>query len=230
MTGTLKRMILLAIPATLSSFAGQAAPPPVPSGDAAYEAIPATAAVDLGAIEPRDRISIRVLGEPDISSDQYLVDDDGKLQMPLIGDIEAGGRTPAQLRDEIAKQLSTLYIRNAQVVVGIAERHKGTFTVEGEVREAGRFEATPEMTLLGAVAMARSPNNVANLSNVIILRTVKGQRMAARFDLHDVRSGRAPDPQIIAGDTVVVGYSVARGAWREFLQATPLFNIFYLVK
>ena len=86
------------------------------------------------------------------------------------------------------------------------------------------------MTLLGAVAMARSPNNVANLSNVIILRTVKGQRMAARFDLHDVRSGRAPDPQIIAGDTVVVGYSVARGAWREFLQATPLFNIFYLVK
>ena len=147
-----------------------------------------------------------------------------------LGDVEAGGRTPAQLRDEIARLLATRYIRNPQVVVGIAERHKGTFTVEGEVRDAGRFEATPEMTLLGAVALAHSPNNVANLSNVIVLRNVKGQRMAARFDLHDVRAGRAPDPQIIAGDTVVVGYSIARGAWREFLQSTPLFNIFYLVK
>jgi polysaccharide export outer membrane protein len=50
--------------------------------------------------------------------------------------------------------------------------------------------------------------------------------MAARFDLNKIRAGREPDPLVVAGDVVVVGYSALRGVYRDFLQAAPLLNVF----
>ncbi len=50
--------------------------------------------------------------------------------------------------------------------------------------------------------------------------------MAAVFDLKQIRAGQAPDPQIIDGDIVVVGFSSVKGAFRDFLQAAPLLNVF----
>jgi polysaccharide export outer membrane protein len=50
--------------------------------------------------------------------------------------------------------------------------------------------------------------------------------MGARFDLTDIRSGTTPDPQILPGDVVVVGFSQVRGIYRDILDAAPLFNIF----
>ena len=55
---------------------------------------------------------------------------------------------------------------------------------------------------------------------------INGRRMAARFDLGKIRAGRAPDPQVLAGDVVVVGYSALRGVYRDVLQAAPLLNVF----
>ncbi|WP_292684542.1 hypothetical protein [Novosphingobium sp.] len=57
-----------------------------------------------------------------------------------------------------------------------------------------------------------------------------GQRMGGRFDLREIRAGKAPDPQILAGDTIVVGLSEGRSVYRDILQSAPLFNLFYLLK
>ncbi len=62
------------------------------------------------------------------------------------------------------------------------------------------------------MALAHSPKRTAKLDQVLIFRTVNGERMGARFDLTDIRSGTAPDPQILPGDVVVVGFSAASGA------------------
>ncbi len=204
----------------------------LPSGQKAYEAIPAIAQDQAEAqlVRPGDRLIIRVFGEQELSSDQYRVDAFGFLQMPLVGEIMAAQRKPGELRDDITRRLGARYLREPHVTVAIAERLKSTFAVEGQVREPGVFEVGPDTTLLAALALAKSPTNTAKLDEVAILRIVNGQRLGARFDLQAIRGGRDPDPQILAGDTVVVGYSQGKGLFRDLLAAAPLFNLFYVFR
>lgn len=204
----------------------------LPSGTAAYEAIPVRAETgrDSETIRQGDRLAIRVLGEPELTSDLYRVDSTGYVQVPLAGEVIAEGRTPLELRDELIRRLGSRFIRDPQVAVIVIERRKSTFAVEGEVRDPGSFEAGPDTTLISALAQAKSPTNTAKLDQVMIFRMVNGQRMGARFNLVDIRNGSAPDPQVLAGDTVIVGYSSLKGAWREFLQAAPAFNLFYIFR
>ena len=203
----------------------------LPGGQSAYASIPAKAqGIELGAIQPGDRLYIRVLGETDLTSDQYWVDGSGMVQVPLAGELVAGGQTTGQLREEITKRLGARFIRDPQVAVNIADHNKTSVTVEGEVQRAGRFEASPGLTLIGALALAQSTTKDAKFDEIVVFREMKDQRMAARFDLAEIRTGRAPDPQIIAGDVVVVGRSAVKGAWHDLLQAAPLFNLFYVLK
>jgi polysaccharide export outer membrane protein len=74
--------------------------------------------------------------------------------------------------------------------------------------------------------MAQSPTRIARLDETVIFRTVNGQRMAARFDLKRIRAGLDPDPQILGGDVVVVGFSSAKSIYRDILSAAPIFNVF----
>ncbi len=152
------------------------------------------------------------------------------IEMPLIGDVDTDGRTVDSIRDEIARRLGQRFIRNPQVVVSLAQHHKEVFTVEGQVREPGRYEVASDMTLLGAIATAKGTGVNAKINETIVMRDYNGQHLAARFDMDDIRMGRVPDPQIISGDKIVVGYSAIKGALHDFLQAAPLFNLFYVFK
>lgn len=203
---------------------------PLPAGQAAYATIPVTARSEAEAqlVRAGDKLSIRVFGEPELSSDQYRVDGAGFLQMPLAGQLIAAGLTPEALRTEITRRLAARYIRDPQVAVAVSEAAKTRFAVEGEVEQPGVYEAAQDTTLLSALAQARSPNKTAKLDEILVFRVVGGQRMGARFDLRDIRSGRAADPQILPGDTVVVGFSAAKGAFRDLLQTAPLLSIFTL--
>lgn len=201
-----------------------------PVGSAAYAVIPVKARSDAEAqlIRAGDRLSIRVFGEPELTSDNYRVDAAGNLQMPLAGELAAAGQTPSQLRSEITGRLAARYIRDPQVSVLVAEVAKARFAVEGQVEKPGVYEVDATTTLLSALAQAESPTKTAKLDEILVFRVVNGQRMGARFDLRDVRAGNAPDPQILPGDTIVVGFSEAKGAFRDFLDAAPLLSIFTL--
>lgn len=204
---------------------------PLPAGPQAYAVFPNTEAwPDDDALRPGDRLSIRVLGEPELTSDAYLVDSSGSIQVPLAGQVPAAGRTSAELRDELAARLGARFIRDPQVAVIVTERRRTSFTVEGDVREPGVFEAVPGTSLLTAIAQAKSPTDTARLDEVMIFRVVGGQRMGARFNVDDIRKGRAADPQVLAGDTIVVGRSGLKSAWKQFLQAAPAFNLFYIFR
>lgn len=204
----------------------------MPTGDAAYAALARTPedVADSEVIRVNDRLAIRVVGEPDLTSESYRVDGNGLIEVPLAGEIQAAGRTPRQVREEIVKRLGSRFIRDPQVAVILIERSKVTFAVEGAVREPGVYEASAASTLLTALAQAKSPTNVARLDGVMIFRVVNGQRLGARFNLVDIRKGLAADPDVLPGDTIVVMHSNAKSAWREVLQAAPLFNLFYVFR
>ena len=101
---------------TLGACAAQVESP-LPSGAAAYDAIPVQVMDQRLAqrIRAGDRLAIRVFGEPELTSDQYRVDSTGFLQVPLVGQIIAAGVTPEELRAELTRRLGARFIRDPQV-------------------------------------------------------------------------------------------------------------------
>jgi len=112
------------------------------------------------------------------------------------------------------------------VTLNVTEQSGQIVTVEGQVMKAGAYPVDGQTTLIGAIALAQSPSRIAKLDEVVVFRTINNQRMAARFDLSRIRAGKDPDPQILGGDVVVVGFSQAKSLYRDILQAAPLFNVF----
>ena len=201
----------------------------LPRDQAAYGLIePAAVAANSGAyaLHAGDVVSVDVYQEPELSQEKIAIDPSGNLFLPLIGQVQAAGRTQAEVSQDIEQAYGRSYLRNPRVTVIIDQALSNTVSVEGEVTLPGVYPIQPGATLLSAMALAHSPTRKAKLDEVLIYRTVNGERVGARFNLTAIRSGRVPDPQVLAGDVVVVGFSAARGIWSDFLEAAPLFNVF----
>lgn len=201
----------------------------LPRGRAAYDLVPSAADgpdVSVYRIGVQDVISVRVFQEPDLSFNEVQVDASGTINFPLIGQIQAAGRTPVELSNDIEAGLGTRFIRSPQVVVGIVQSAALRVVVDGQVTEPGVYEIAGNSSLIEAIARAKGPTRVAALDEIIVFREIDGQRMGAIFNLQDIREGKAADPQILGGDRIVVGFSGVKGAYRDFLQAAPLLNAF----
>lgn len=168
-----------------------------------------------------DEINITVFREPDLSVEETVVNISGKVSLPLLGEINAFGLTTEQLSDEIRTRLNARFLKDAQVSVSVIKPTSYTFTIEGEVKKPGTYSIPGQVSLLQAVAIGEGVTDKAKLSEVVVFRTVDGQRYAARFDLRDIRSARADNPQLAAGDLVVINYSAAIQIYRDILTALP---------
>ena len=202
----------------------------LPSGQAAYSVIPTTVpAPTFYAIQPTDTLAVNVFGEAELSQSKIRVDDAGYVQMPLIGQVKVGGLSAPEASQDIAQKYAASYLKSPQVVVSVSETTPRYVTLEGEVSRPGSYEITSRATLLSSVALAESPTNTAKLDEVIVFRTIEGQRMAARFDLKEIRGGVSPDPVILDGDIIVIGHSGGRQFWQDFLKMAPILNVFSLI-
>ena len=195
----------------------------LPSGPAAYEVIrdPVEITPEAYFLRPGDKLAINIFQEEDLSQRELQIDEAGTISLPLIGDIQAAGQSPGQLSRAIEAAYGRNYLRDPQANVVLLEARERTVSVEGEVKTAGVYKVQPGYTLLSALALAGSPNERAKLDEVLIFRTVNGERMGGRFDVTEVRAGRMPDPLIVPGDVVVVGFSRARSLYRDALQILP---------
>lgn len=201
----------------------------LPSGEAAYRIMPpqsATAGPAKYRIGVLDVLSVRVFQEPEMSFEQIAVDAAGRINFPFIGEVDAAGKTPVELSDEIELRLGTRYIRDPQVVVGVVTSAGQRVTVDGEVRQPGVYEVAGTSSLIEAIARAQGTTEVAVDDEVVVFRQIDGERYGAIFDLRAIREGRVPDPEILGGDRIVVGFSATRGVYRDILRAAPLLNAF----
>lgn len=173
-----------------------------------------------------DKLNVRVFQVADLSFDELVVDTSGNIQMPLIGAVSGAGRTAGEMSTEIAERLSAQYLRNPQVTVTVTEAASQKITVDGAVTKPGVYEMRGSTSLLQAVAMAEGPTRVADLSKVAVFRTIGGQRSVALFDLGAIRQGRAPDPEVLGDDVIVVDTSRLNSALREIVTAIPALAIF----
>jgi polysaccharide export outer membrane protein len=156
-------------------------------------------------------LEVSVFQVPDLSR-TVRVNSSGEISLPMIGVVRAGGKTVAELETSIADKLRESFLQDPQVSVYIQEFASQRVTVEGSVAQPGIKPLTGKTTLLQLVAMSGGLTRMADPSKIIIFRTIDGQRMVALFDLVDIRSGLAEDPQIYGDDVVVIDDSRARTA------------------
>ncbi|HET9640836.1 MAG TPA: polysaccharide biosynthesis/export family protein [Allosphingosinicella sp.] len=181
----------------------------------------ANASHPIGAL---DTITVSVFQVESLSGD-YKVDAQGKIDYPLLGSIQAQGRTTQELRDQVATALSQKYLQSPNVQIAIKDRAEQTITVDGSVRSPGLFTVKGPTTLLQAVAMAKGTSEDANPSRVVVFRTIRGEKMAGAFDLQDIRRAKAEDPIIYGNDIVIVDGSRARAVYRDLMSTLPLLTI-----
>jgi polysaccharide export outer membrane protein len=178
-------------------------------------------------IGPLDKINVKVFGQENLSVEKVQVDASGQVVLPLVGAVEAAGKTPKMLSEEIASRLAEKYLQEPHVSVMIDDAVSQRVTVTGAVIESGIYPLKGRTSLLQAVAMAKGPDpKIANMRQVIVFRTIEGRRAAARFDLAAIRSGDAADPEIYGGDSVVVQGSAGKQIWRELAATLPALGAF----
>ena len=156
---------------------------------------------------PADQLAITVWGQGALST-SAMVRPDGIITMPLIGDIRAAGKTPSELRKEIASRLSN-FVKDsaASVTVAVTQVVSYRFTISGNVGHPGLFTSARFVTIQEAIAMAGSLTRFADPKKIVIVR--KGREGKIRripIDYDAVVSGRSPQMNLVLlrGDIVHV--------------------------
>lgn len=172
-------------------------------------------------IGPLDTIQVDVFNVPDLSR-EIQVDASGRISMPLVGTIDARGKTAGELARAIEGSLRGRYVRSPEVTINIRSSVSQVVTIDGQVVEPGLYPVTNQMTLLRAIASAKGLSEYARQDDVVILRAVGGRKMAGLFNIGAIRRGAYDDPPIYANDVIVVGDSPQRRLFRDFISLAPL--------
>ena len=182
---------------------GTMAPVTAKDKDADKKAVPQAPALnDEYHVAAGDKLRIEVYKDPQLSQ-SVQVRPDGKITMPLVGDIEATGRTPIEVRDAIAKSLKE-YVTNPTVTVIVVEATVATAYVMGEVNHPGAVTLQAPLTIMQALALAGGLKDFADAKNIRVLRKASWGVETISFNYKDaMKSSRAPI-YLRAGDTVVV--------------------------
>ena len=197
----------------------QLRPPDSTSSTGAYEGV---ADYRLGA---SDVVNIEVYGLPELTR-SLRVNSRGMISLPLVGPIRAAGKTVAELEDEITALLSDDYLQDPQVTLFVSDYTSQKITVEGAINKPGIYPLSGNTSLLQAIVVAGGVSDLANPEGVIIFRVIDGQRMAAVFDLNEIRGGNAEDPRIYGDDLIVIDKSGTKSAWSGLLKALPVAGMF----
>jgi polysaccharide export outer membrane protein len=142
--------------------------------------------------------------EPDFSGD-VAVRPDGRITLPLIGDIVAAGVTPAALRDQI-QTAAVKFLTEPNVTVIVKQINSRKVFVTGGVGRPGEYPLTGPRTVMQLISLAGGVTQFADVENISILRQEEGRTRAFRFNYKDVSQGRNVQQNIPLqpGDTVVV--------------------------
>ena len=149
-----------------------------------------------------DRIRVEVYKDAQLSQSAQ-VRPDGKITLPLLGDIEATGKTPIELRDTITGALKD-YMTNPVVTVIVVEATASTAYVLGEVAHPGAVNLQGPVTVLQAIAIAGGLKDFANTKNIRILRKGPAGVDTIAFNYKDAVKGIGRPVYLRPGDTVVV--------------------------
>jgi polysaccharide export outer membrane protein len=172
---------------------------------------PATTQTDTGipvspdfVIGPEDVLGIVFWREPDFSGD-VAVRSDGRITLPLLGDITAAGVTPSALKEQI-HTAATKYLTDPNVTVVVRQINSRKVFITGEVNQPGAYPLTGPRTVMQLISLAGGLTEFANNEKISILRQEEGRTRSFTFNYKAVAKGRnvQQNIQLQPGDTIVV--------------------------
>ncbi len=155
-------------------------------------------------IGPADVLEIVVMKEPDLSK-TIPVRPDGKILLPLVNEVQAAGKTPAQLQGDLEQALSKFY-EQVTVTVLVKEINSYKFSITGKVKNPGTYKMSADTTLLEAISMAGGFVEFAATNNIKVFRKGSENSKPIRIKYSKIISGKDPSQNIIIkpGDTIIV--------------------------
>jgi polysaccharide biosynthesis/export protein len=155
-----------------------------------------TRADDSFIIGPEDVLDISVWKEPDLTK-QIPVRSDGKISLPLLGDIQAAGRTPLQLQMDITDKLKG-YVEDPQVAIIVQQINSLKYNVFGEVGKPGSYVLNGGTTIVDAIALAGGLKDFAKKRGIYVLR-INSAGVANRitFNYEDFIKGKNTKQNIL---------------------------------
>jgi polysaccharide export outer membrane protein len=155
-------------------------------------------------IGPEDVLDVTVWKEPDVSR-VVPVRPDGRISLPLIGDVQASGLSPVQLAAAVTEKLR-VFLNEPKVTVIVTAINSQRVYVVGEVLRAGAFQLTPGMTVLQGISSAGGFTTFADVKKIHVLRMRDRKQIELPFNYRDVLKGDKPEQNIplAPGDTIVV--------------------------
>jgi polysaccharide export outer membrane protein len=212
-TATLFSLVLLA--GSPSLYAQQGVPKPdaaapAPAGASAPAGTPAAAEpTPVQDLDPNyilgtdDAIMVHVWKEPTISG-PLTIRPDGRISLPLVGDLAAAGMTPMALAGEIADNLKK-FINDPSVTVTVTAVNSRKVFFIGEVMHSGAIPLTRDLTMLQAISAAGGLTPYANKRKIYILRGEKGKQVKIPFNYTQaLKEGNQQGVVLLPGDTIVV--------------------------
>jgi len=184
-----------------------AAPPPA----APAAGVPPAQAVPVGVTPPSDYtigaddvLEVIVWREKDLSA-EVKVRPDGKVSLPLVNDIQAGGLTPEAFRAAVTSAV-TKFVEAPSVTVIVKQINSRQVFVMGEVVKPGTYPLTAPTTVLQLLAQAGGPTPYAKVDEIGVMRTVDGKTTRHLFNYKEVSRGRKIEQNIMLrpGDTVII--------------------------
>lgn len=152
-----------------------------------------------------DILSVNVWKEPELSVKEVVVRPDGKISVPLIGDIQASGLTPMQLQERITERMKE-YVAAPSVTIVVLRVGSRSVSIVGQVAKPGIYYLGAPMTVLELLARAGGIGPDAEEKKIAIVRTEGGKTVSYRFNYKDVSKGKRLEQNIELknGDTIIV--------------------------
>jgi len=161
---------------------------------------PETPKTDVTIIQGTDIVNVRVFREDTFSSREH-VRPDGKISVPIVGEVMARGRRPDEVAKDIETRLKSM-LKEPNVTIVLEQPAQISVSVTGEVRQSGTFNMEPGTNVLHAIASAGGLNDYADGDKIFLVRKSSAQRV--RFKYSDLRSGVTTNILLQPGDLVVV--------------------------
>jgi polysaccharide biosynthesis/export protein len=194
------------VPAAVAAARGFGLQSPAMHASSSDETSPATKPHDASyVIGSSDVLAITVWKEPEVSR-SIPVRPDGRISLPLVGEIQAAGRTPVQLEQDIAAKLQA-YISKPDVTVIVEQINSEKFNILGRVAKPGSYLLSGTTTVLDAIALAGGFQDFAKQGGIYILRpNPQGGDSRLAFNYKQVIKGKHTEQNIRLEprDTIIV--------------------------
>jgi polysaccharide export outer membrane protein len=167
-----------------------------------------------------DVLEISVFKVPELSK-SVQVADTGTINMPLLGEVPAAGKTAQEIEQDLTRKLGAKYLKSPQVTVFVKDHNSQMVTIEGAVMKPGLFPIRGQLSLVQLIATAGGLNNDLYEKNITVFSTIGGERSSKVYDIDDIRAGKAADPALHQGDVVVVDNNAGKVAMQTALKIIP---------